>query len=126
MDVMNEPTLYQQLGGEQAITATVGMFYDKIMADAALAPFFAELDMDRQIDKQIAFMTMAFGGPHHYDGRSLRDAHAGLVARGLGPEHFVRVAGHLHDTLVALDVPPALIDQVMGIVGSTRSEVLAG
>lgn len=69
-------------------------------------------------------MTMAFGGPHGYDGRSLRDAHARLVDRGLGPDHFARVAGHLLRTLQTLAVPPALIDEVMGIVGSTRSEVL--
>lgn len=124
MGVMSESSLYEQLGGERAITATVGLFYDKVMSDAELAPFFADLDMDRQIQKQIAFMTMAFGGPHDYDGRSLRDAHAGLVARGLGPTHFARVAGHLHDTLVTLAVPPHLIDAVMGIVGSTRGEVL--
>jgi hypothetical protein len=38
------------------------MFYDRIMGDESLAPFFADLDMDKQINKQIAFMTMAFGG----------------------------------------------------------------
>ncbi len=121
---MTEPTLYEQLGGEQAITATVGMFYENIMNDAELAPFFADLDMDRQIHKQIAFMTMAFGGPHEYDGRSLGDAHARLVQRGLGPTHFARVAGHLQTTLETLAVPSELIGQVMAIVGSTRDQVL--
>ncbi len=39
--------------------------------------------MDKQVNKQIAFMTMAFGGPHNYTGRDLRTAHARLVERGL-------------------------------------------
>ncbi len=121
---MAESSLYDQLGGERAITATVGLFYERIMNDVDLAPYFAGLDMDKQTDKQIAFMTMAFGGPHNYDGASLRNAHARLVARGLGHQHFVKVAGHLQSTLEALQVPTELIDRVLAIVGSTEPEVL--
>jgi hemoglobin len=121
---VSEASLYEQLGGEQAITATVGMFYESIMTDPELAPFFAGLDMDKQVHKQIAFMTMAFGGPHEYDGESLRNAHSRLVAKGLGHEHFVRVAGHLQKTLETLNVPAELIGRVMTIVGSTEGEVL--
>jgi hemoglobin len=101
------------------------MFYDRIMADETLAPFFADLDMDKQINKQIAFMTMAFGGPHEYEGRDLRNAHSRLVARGLNAEHFTAVAGHLHATLTTLEVPSEIINEVMTIVGSTKSEVLS-
>lgn len=122
---MAEHSLYERLGGEDAIAATVGMFYDRIMGDQSLAPFFADLDMDKQINKQIAFMTMAFGGPHGYDGRDLRVAHSRLVARGLNADHFAAVAGHLHATLTTLSVPPELIDEVMSIVGSTKPEVLS-
>ena len=122
---MATQTLYERLGGEDAITATVGMFYDRIMSDESLAPFFADLDMDKQINKQIAFMTMAFGGPHGYEGRDLRTAHSRLVARGLNSEHFAAVAGHLHATLTTLSVPSELIDEVMSIVGSTKPEVLS-
>ncbi len=68
---MTDSSLYERLGGEAAITACVGMFYDRIMGDPKLSPFFDDLDMDKQINKQIAFMTMAFGGPHEYSGRDL-------------------------------------------------------
>jgi hemoglobin len=121
---VTEASLYERLGGEAAITATVGMFYDRIMADDSLAPFFADLDMDKQINKQIAFMTMAFGGPHDYTGRDLRTAHARLVSRGLNEDHFGAVAGHLQATLETLSVPRDLIDEVMTIVGGTQTEVL--
>jgi hemoglobin len=121
---MTESSLYERLGGEAAITATVGMFYDRIMGDPKLSPFFEDLDMDKQINKQIAFMTMAFGGPHEYTGRDLRTAHARLLNRGLGEQHFAAVAGHLQATLETLSVPAPLIAEVMGIVGSTKAEVL--
>jgi hemoglobin len=121
---MTESSLYERLGGEAAITATVGMFYDRIMSDPLLTPFFEDLEMDKQINKQIAFMTMAFGGPHEYTGRDLRTAHARLINRGLGEQHFAAVAGHLQGTLETLSVPKALIGEVMTLVGSTKAEVL--
>lgn len=121
---MTEPTLYERIGGEAAITATVGMFYDRIMGDESLKGFFADLDMDKQINKQIAFMTMAFGGPHDYTGQDLRAAHARLGSRGLNGEHFAAVAGHLEATLSTLSVPEDLIQEVLKIVGSTKTEVL--
>nr|WP_052549652.1 group 1 truncated hemoglobin [Enhygromyxa salina] len=121
---MTEPTLYERIGGEAAITATVGMFYDRIMSDESLSHFFDDLDMDKQINKQIAFMTMAFGGPHDYTGTDMRAAHARLISRGLAVEHFSAIADHLEATLVALSVPPELVGEVLTIVGSTKSEVL--
>jgi hemoglobin len=70
-------------------------------------------------------MTWAFGGPEEYKGRSLRDAHAKLVADdGLGDEHFDRVAKHLDDTLTELGVERSLIDEALAIVASQRDEVL--
>ena len=122
---MVTPSLYERLGGEDAITATVGMFYDRVINDRLLAPFFADLDMSKQIDKQIAFMTMAFGGPHSYTGRDLRTAHARLVEQGLDARHFAAVAAHLEATLETLSVPRELIDEVMQIVGTTKPDVLS-
>ena len=121
---MTQATLYERIGGEAAITATVGMFYDRIMGDESLSPFFEDLDMDKQINKQIAFMTMAFGGPHDYTGADMRSAHARLISRGLAVDHFNAVAGHLEATLIALSVPADLVAEVLTIVGSTKSEVL--
>ncbi|MGZ3417166.1 MAG: group I truncated hemoglobin [Polyangiales bacterium] len=117
-------TLYERLGGEAAVEAAVVRFYDKIMADPALAPFFEHLDMSAQIRKQIAFMTMAFGGPNKYSGRDLRTAHQKLVERGLGGAHFASVAHHLRTTLEELQVDRVAIDEVLGIVGTTRRDVL--
>lgn len=117
-------SLYERLGGESAIEAAVVLFYRKVMDDPALAPFFAGLDLDQQIKKQIAFMTMAFGGPAPYSGRDLRVAHAGSVARGLHDRHFDAVAAHLRATLEELGVGTAEVGEVLAIVGTTRGDVL--
>jgi hemoglobin len=117
-----EKTLFEQLGGEAAIEAAVVTFYEKVMADPTLAPFFDHLDMNAQIKKQIAFMTMAFGGPSRYTGRDLRIAHAKLT--GLGDAHFDAVERHLSETLTELGVEDSVIAAIISVVEKTRKDVL--
>lgn len=117
-------TLYERIGGEAAIMAAVDLFYKKVLADDVTRPFFADLDVDTQIKKQIAFMAWAFGGPDEYKGRELRGAHAKLVARGLSETHFTAVVGHLESTLRELGVAPELIREALKIVGSVKADVL--
>jgi hemoglobin len=122
---MSTMSLYERIGGEAAVAAAVDLFYEKVLADQRTQPFFAGLDMQAQIKKQMAFMTVAFGGPKEYRGRDLRAAHAGLVRdKGLTDVHFNAVAEHLQATLSELGVAPALVTEVMTIVGGTRGEVL--
>jgi hemoglobin len=123
---MSEGTLYDRVGGEAAVEAAVVRFYEKVMGDANLAPFFDGMDLGRQIKKQIAFMTMAFGGPTRYTGRDLRTAHAPLVQRGLGNAHFDAIVTHLADTLDELGVAADVKGEVLRVVSATRADVLAG
>jgi hemoglobin len=121
---MTQASLFVRVGGEAAITAAVGIFYDKVMADPLTRPFFHGLDMSVQSAKLVAFMAWAFGGPEQYRGRDLRAAHAPLVARGLGDAHFDAIAGHLKATMQELGVADELVVESLGIVGSVRKEVL--
>lgn len=117
-------SLYQRLGGEAAIIAAVDIFYQKVLDDELTRPFFADLDMEMQSRKQVAFMSWAFGGPEEWKGRPLKAAHARLVKDGLSDVHFDAVARHLDSTLRELDIEEALIGEVMTIVASTREQVL--
>jgi len=117
-------TLFERIGGTPAVKATVIKMYEKILADALLAPFFENSDVESLRLSQSAFVTYAFGGPHHYAGKSLRIAHKGAVANGLTDTHFDRVAMHLKSAMEELNVPATLIDEAMAIVGSTRADVL--
>lgn len=125
MSVTGQPSLYERLGGAPAVKAAVEIFYEKIMADTRVSFFFEDVDMTRQRAHQRAFMTYAFGGAPYFDGRSLRRAHARLVAeKGLSDAHFDAVAENLKATLDQLGVPETLAAEVMTIVGGTRDEVL--
>ncbi len=117
-------SLYDDLGGEAAVTAAVDVFYRKVLADELIAGFFAGVDMDVQKNKQRAFLTVALGGPNKYTGRGMRAAHARSVANGLSDVHFDAVASHLAATLRELGVPEAKIAEAGAIVETTRDQVL--
>ncbi|RQW84536.1 MAG: group 1 truncated hemoglobin [Methylococcus sp.] len=117
-------SLYEQLGGEPAVNAAVDIFYRKVIADPRINTFFFGVDMAQQAAKQKAFLTMAFGGPHHYTGLDMRKGHAKLVQLGLNDRHFDAVLEHLGNTLRELGVAEPLVKQVNDIAESTRTDVL--
>ena len=66
-------SLYERIGGAPAVEAAVDLFYDKIMADERVKYFFEQTDMKVQRNHQKNFLTLAFGGPVEYGGRSMRE-----------------------------------------------------
>jgi hemoglobin len=124
-DQPDQPTAYDQIGGEPAMDAAVKLFYDKVLADEHIAHFFDRIDMDKQLTKQKRFLTMVTGGPNKYTGRSMRAAHRKLVdEHGLTDSHFDHVAAHLQATLEELGVPAPLVAEVIGKAASLRDDVL--
>jgi hemoglobin len=120
-----QQTLYEQLGGQPAVEAAVDLFYRKVLVDKRINSFFEGVDMDRQIAKQKAFLTMVLGGPANYSGKDLRAGHAHLLSRGLNDSHVDAVIENLGQTLAELGVAQPLIDQVAAFANSVRNEVLS-
>ena len=117
----SETSLYDALGGRDAVDAAVDIFYTKVLADDRVNTFFGDVDMPKQRAKQKIFLTYAFGGPVKYDGLDMRQAHKHL---NLNTGHFQAIAEHLQATLEELNVPENLIGQVMTLVAGTHDDVL--
>ncbi len=117
-------SLFDRLGGDNAVNAAVDLFYRKVLTDERINHFFQGIDMDRQAAKQKAFLTMAFGGPNSYTGEDMRRGHAHLVARGLNDNHFDAVVENLGSTLSELGISDDLISEVAAICETTRDDVL--
>lgn len=117
-------SLFEKIGGRDAVNAAVDVFYKKVLADDRINKFFDGIDMDTQRKKQIMFLTYAFGGPNNYDGKNMRDAHAKLVEQGLNDSHFDAVVENLGATLKELGVADDLIQEAAGIAETTRADVL--
>lgn len=114
-------TLYQRLKGEAGIRAAVDRFYEKVLADPMLAPFFADVDMAKQRRHQFLFLSAATGGPGDYAGRDMAAAHTGL---GLTDANFDRVCELLLATLGELGVPQADLDEVVAVLGPLRADIV--
>lgn len=114
-------SLYAKLGGKAAIDAVVDEFYEKVLADPELAPFFVKTNMTWLKQRQVQFFTQALGGPAIYRGRPMGSAHEHLPIEG---RHFAHVVKHLVDALKSLRVPKNLIDEVAAIVAPLKGEIV--
>lgn len=117
-------SLYERLGGEKAVDAAVDLFYRKVLADGRIARFFDNVNMEEQLAKQKAFLTMAFGGPNKYTGKDMREAHKRLVAKGLSDMHVDAVIENLSTTLRQLGVGEKDVQEVAALADSVRNDVL--
>lgn len=117
-------TLFEKLGGEGAVNAAVDIFYRKVLLDDRINSFFTDVDMDEQIKKQKAFLTFAFGGPNHYSGLNMKEAHTRLVKKGMNDTHVDVVIELLGGTLKELGVASELIGEVAAVAESVRGQVL--
>lgn len=117
-------SLYDRLGGQQAVNQAVEHFYRKVLMDERVNYFFDDVDMDQQMLKQKNFLTMVFGGPNHYSGKDMREGHKHLIPRGLNDEHVDIIVEHLGSTLQKMVAESDDIRQVAAIANSVRDDVL--
>lgn len=121
---MSDSTLFERLGGQDAVNTAVDVFYRKVLADDRVNYFFDGVDMDKQIQKQKGFLTMVFGGPNNYTGKDMREGHRHLIEKGLNDSHVDIIIEHLGGTLKELDVKDEDIAEVAAIANSVRDDVL--
>ncbi len=117
-------SLYKRIGGAKAVETAVKIFYGKVLKDERVQHFFKGVDIDRQIEKQKAFLTLVFGGPSYYEGKDLREAHKHLVVQGLNDGHVDVVLELLGETLEELGVAKSDIEEVMKISRPMRKYIL--
>ena len=114
-------SLYARLGQRVGIRAAVDDFYDRVLADPQLRPYFEGADLRRLRAHQAALLVQVTGGPAEYGGRGLAASHQGL---DITPEAFDRVVGHLVATLTGLGVQPADIEAVGAALGAHRDDIV--
>jgi hemoglobin len=121
---MSEPTvppsLYERIGGPPAVEGLIPEFYERVLADPELAPFFSRTDIGKLGEMQRQFFTMALGGTVAYTGRPLGHVHHG---RGITGAHFARFAAHLLDTLKARGISPQEAEEVIARIDTYVNEI---
>jgi hemoglobin len=115
------PTLWERLGGSEGADALIEAFYDRVLADPELAPFFEDASMDRLRAMQREFFSAALGGPLEYSGVPLAHAHHG---RGIEAPHLRRFVGHLLATLEGMDLSQKDRDEIYTRIHTLADDVL--
>ena len=119
---MSEQTLYDRLGGHDGIRAVVDDFYDRLVADDDIGPFFEGSDMELLRRTQTEFLCEAAGGPETYDAAPIREAHLHVP---FTPAHIQRAVELLEESLDAFDVPEEDAEAVVEAVAAYESDLLA-
>jgi hemoglobin len=78
-------SLYDRLGGYDAILAVTDDFIKNVAADKRINGFFAHTDIPSFRRKLADFLCVGTGGPCIYFGRNMVSAHAGM---GVKSRHF--------------------------------------
>lgn len=115
-----QASLYMKYGSRMT-TGLSELIYDRLLADPELAPFFKDIDIDVLREHMADFLGVVTGGPNIYQGRDIREAHAGLA---ITDDHFDRLLAHLDAATHMLGIEPADIETLLDIVRSTRDDVV--
>jgi hemoglobin len=112
---------YEAVGGGPAVSAVVNDFYERVLGDPQLAPYFEDVDMARLKRHQVLLVTKVLGGPDNYNGRPLDEAHQGL---GIDSDDFNKVVGHLGGAMKDAGVPEDIIQRAGAVVAATEPDIV--
>jgi len=114
-------SLFERLGGTDAITAVVKDFRDRCGGDSRINSKFARTDMPRLTSMLIDQVSEATGGPAKYTGRDMKTAHAEM---GVTTGEFNALVENLVATLNKFGVGKAEQDELLGILGPLKSDIV--
>ena len=122
----NEPkkSLYERLGGYDAISAVSNDLLPRLVSDALLGRFWANRSDDgvaREKQLLIDFLCHSAGGPTYYTGRDMKLSHKGMRISEADWQAFM---GHVHATLSKFNVPKQERDEVVAFVESTKADIV--
>lgn len=118
---MEPRSLYDRLGGKLAVIAVIEDFVGRCASDGRINAKFARTDVPRLKAMLVEQVTAATGGPGTYSGRSMRETHDGM---GVTAGEFDALVADLVATLDQFKVPKAEQDELLGILGSLRSDIV--
>ena len=117
-------TLYERLGGYNAIAAVVDDFIGKLIADKQFERFFVghSTDSKKRIRQHILDQfCAAAGGPCIYTGRTMKDSHQGL---GISEAEWNAAAKHLVATLDKFKVGAEEKKELLDFVTSLKGDIV--
>ncbi|MFN0249749.1 MAG: group I truncated hemoglobin [Kofleriaceae bacterium] len=114
-------SLYDRLGGKDAIIAVVDDMVANIAADARINAFFANTDIPKLKGHLVDQICEASGGPCKYTGKTMKEAHTGMKVKG---EHFDALVEDLVKALDKFKVGEKEKADLLGALGPMKADIV--
>ena len=121
---MNEESLYERLGGYDAIAAFANDLLPRLEADSQLSRFWQNRGDDgiaREKQLLIDYLCAKAGGPMYYTGRDMKTSHKGMKIRESDWSILLQHAGA---TMGALQIPKQECDEIVAFVLSLKDDIV--
>ena len=121
-----EKTLYDRLGGKQAIVAVVDEFVGRVAADTRINGFFKDTAADPArlaafTGKLVDQICEASGGPCKYTCKDMKTAHAGM---GITEADFNALVEDLAGALDKFKVATEDKNTLLGVLGPMKKDIV--
>lgn len=101
-----QPSFYEQIGGEETFRKIVAEFYRGVKEDPVLAPMYPQDDWEGAEERLMLFLSQYWGGPKTY---SETRGHPRLRMRHqpykVNPDARDRWLGHMRAAVDAVEIP---------------------
>lgn len=117
-------SLYERLGGYDAISAVANALLPRLKNDDKLRRYWDHRGSDgveREKQFLIDFLANASGGSMYYTGRDMKTAHRGM---NVDEDDWRRLIGHVSATLGSFNVPKQETGEVLAFIESTKSDIV--
>ena len=127
MQVPENPSLYDRLGGVYNIATVVDDLIDRVMVDPRLNANPRVDEAHHRVSSAgfkylvTEMVCWASGGPQKYSGRSMGDSHRHLM---INEEEWAAFMSDVQQTLDKFEVPQEEQDELKAIVESTKESIV--
>lgn len=119
-----EPSLYQRLGGYDAVCAATDDLLGRVLGDARISGYWKGLNTEnkrRARQQLVDFMVAAAGGPAFYVGADMKAAHAGM---GISEADWIVLVEHATAMMSHLQVPDREQGEILGFFASLKDDIV--
>ena len=114
-------SLYERLGGKDAISAVVDDFAGNVLKDERINKKFAKSDPTRLVSNLKDFVCMATGGPCQYSGLDMKTSHKRM---GVTAGEFNALVEDLVKSLDKFKVPEKEKNELLGALAGLRGDIV--
>ena len=118
---MQAQSLYQRLGGKDAIVAVVDDFVGNVAADTRINRRFSGTDIPRLKGLLVDQICAGTCGPCTYTGRDMKTTHTGM---NITDSEFGALVEDLVKSLDKFKVPEKEKNDLLGILGPMKSDIV--